>query len=326
MSYSKDYIGNKEYVNGRLSRIDVPGGYIKVSGATHKVYGYQTDYLGSNRVVLDAANSSNVVQYMRYYPFGLQQRECYWKELQPYKYSGKEYISFGGLECSDFGARLYDQSIGRWMCPDPLAEKYYSVSPYVYCMNNPMSCFDMRGDSVTILNLGTGTNQHMAMLIQNDAGKWQYYSVNGDNVYSSGNHVGGRTFDDLGIGVWDSPQQFLNSDYNKEGDKEDKHINSYGYIEGYILPTDKEQDKIIKEKFLDISVNEEYGIISNNCATVVQRSLNAAGIKTDQIQKIPANKFLGESSFTVRRNPFIPSIAFKTIMKNNMNGIYIKKL
>ncbi|MCP9610510.1 M91 family zinc metallopeptidase [Coprobacter tertius] len=53
------------------------------------------------------------------------------------------------MECSDFGARLYDQSIGRWMCPDPLAEKYYSVSPYVYCMNNPMSCFDMRGDSIT---------------------------------------------------------------------------------------------------------------------------------------------------------------------------------
>ncbi|MCP9610512.1 DUF6443 domain-containing protein [Coprobacter tertius] len=151
VSYSKDYIGNKEYVNGRLSRIDVPGGYIKVSGATHKVYGYQKDYLGSNRVVLDAANSSNVVQYMRYYPFGLQQRECYWKELQPYKYSGKEYISFGGLECSDFGARLYDQSIGRWMCPDPLAEKYYSVSPYVYCMNNPMRYVDPDGMDIYML-------------------------------------------------------------------------------------------------------------------------------------------------------------------------------
>ena len=56
MSYSKDYIGNKEYVNGGLSRIDVPGGYIKVSGATHKVYGYQSDYLGSNRVVLEESN------------------------------------------------------------------------------------------------------------------------------------------------------------------------------------------------------------------------------------------------------------------------------
>ena len=96
VSYSKDYIGNKEYVNGKLSRIDVPGGYIKVSGNTQKVYGYQSDYLGSNRVVLDASNGNNVVQYMRYYPFGLQQRESYWQELQPYKYSGKEYISFGG--------------------------------------------------------------------------------------------------------------------------------------------------------------------------------------------------------------------------------------
>jgi len=39
----------------------------------------------------------------------------------------------------------------------------------------------------------------MAILIQNNEGKWQYFSVNGDNVYVSGNHTGGREFDDIAI-------------------------------------------------------------------------------------------------------------------------------
>lgn len=47
-----------------------------------------------------------------------------------------------------------------------------------------MNAIDLKGDSTTVLNLGYGTNQHMAPLIQNDKGKCQYYSVNGDNVFS----------------------------------------------------------------------------------------------------------------------------------------------
>jgi len=28
---------------------------------------------------------------------------------------------------------------------DPLAEKYYSISPYVYCLDNPINRFDPDG-------------------------------------------------------------------------------------------------------------------------------------------------------------------------------------
>ena len=59
-------------------------------------------------------------------------------------------------------------------------------------------------------------------MIQNKENKWEYYSVNGDNVYVSGKHSGGRTFDDLGEHKFNSPQQFLESKYNREGDKNDK--------------------------------------------------------------------------------------------------------
>jgi hypothetical protein len=38
-----------------------------------------------------------------------------------------------------------DAAIGRFTTVDPLAEKYYSISPYVYCANNPLRFTDPTG-------------------------------------------------------------------------------------------------------------------------------------------------------------------------------------
>jgi hypothetical protein len=45
----------------------------------------------------------------------------------------------------DYGARNYDPSLGRWMNMDPLAEKYFSKNPYMYCNNNPILYIDPNG-------------------------------------------------------------------------------------------------------------------------------------------------------------------------------------
>ena len=45
----------------------------------------------------------------------------------------------------DFGARLYDPAIAIFLQPDPLAEKYYNLSPYAYCANNPVNFVDSDG-------------------------------------------------------------------------------------------------------------------------------------------------------------------------------------
>jgi uncharacterized protein RhaS with RHS repeats len=40
---------------------------------------------------------------------------------------------------------MYDPAIGRWHVVDPLAENTYSLTPYRYAQNNPISIFDVAG-------------------------------------------------------------------------------------------------------------------------------------------------------------------------------------
>lgn len=47
----------------------------------------------------------------------------------------------------DFGARIYDPRIGRWLSIDPLAGKFPDQSPYSFAYNNPIRYLDFKGES-----------------------------------------------------------------------------------------------------------------------------------------------------------------------------------
>jgi RHS repeat-associated protein len=127
------------YENGTLKRILVEGGYI--AGTAYNFY--LQDHLGNNRVVASASGA--VVQSNHYYPFGATFYDSSGAAAQPYQYNGKEMDTKGGLNWLDYGARHYDPVIGRWGVLDPKAEEYYSVSPYVYALNNPVNLIDPDG-------------------------------------------------------------------------------------------------------------------------------------------------------------------------------------
>ena len=57
----------------------------------------------------------------------------------------KELDRFLNWDMLDYGARWYDSKLQCWSTPDPLAEKYYHLSPYVYCANSPVNLIDKDG-------------------------------------------------------------------------------------------------------------------------------------------------------------------------------------
>lgn len=149
-----DYVGNVIYKNNVLNRILVDGGYIE-GGVYHY---YMTDHLGNNRVVVNA--SGTVTQRNHYYPFGTAFAENTVDEQkkQPYKYNGKELDQMHGLNLYDYSARYYESAVGRFTTVDPLAEKYYSWSPYAYVMNNPLKYTDPTGMYVSEESVGAWVN------------------------------------------------------------------------------------------------------------------------------------------------------------------------
>lgn len=153
---STDYCGPWEYVNGRLSCIRIPGGYIEGDS----VYFHIADHQGNIRQVWNATTAMTV-QDNHYYPYGAPFGESvstlYVKTMartgntfneistDPYRYSAKEWQPAFGLNLYDFIARQYDPILCRFTSPDPLNGKYPQLSPYLYCAANPINYSDPTG-------------------------------------------------------------------------------------------------------------------------------------------------------------------------------------
>ena len=91
---------------------------------------------------------SDIVSYSDYYPFGMLLPNRH-ESTNAYRYG------FNGMEKDDevsgegnsydFGARIYDSRVGRWLSVDPLAHKLPQYSPYAYCFNSPIYFIDKDG-------------------------------------------------------------------------------------------------------------------------------------------------------------------------------------
>ena len=165
---------------GRIARETSAAGTVSYRPLIHL-----RDHLGSLRSVIDG-DTGTVVETNDYYPFGKRIQvtapvsepvggsqhaaEPAVTAVAPatsvastsspnrWHFSGKEDQSFlnASIPLLDFGARMYNPSIARWTTADPLSEKYYGISPYVYCLNNPTNSFDPDGKAVWFIPLIKG--------------------------------------------------------------------------------------------------------------------------------------------------------------------------
>lgn len=144
------YVGNTEYSTslgsgGRTynyKQTNNEEGYTK-NLTNVSYYYFRRDHLGSIREVV--VSSGALIQSMQYYPSGLPWAESRISSWQQRKYNGKEWIEAHGLDEYDSQARMYYPAIMRTTTIDPLAEKYYSISPYAWCGNNPVNRVDPDG-------------------------------------------------------------------------------------------------------------------------------------------------------------------------------------
>ena len=135
-----------------LESVEFDGGrFIKTSGGLEARY-FVTDHLGSVRAV--RTSSGEVVEQNDYYPFGLR-----WADSgssvsdNRYRYNGKEDLSFLKIPYTDFGFRQFDPKFRLgWNGADPLAEKYFPVSPYAFCAGNPVNLIDLEGQDIWEIN------------------------------------------------------------------------------------------------------------------------------------------------------------------------------
>ena len=154
------YIGSLIYAsnsgNLQIESTDFAGGRINLVENTltntlsQDIQYHHKDHLGSVRAITD--NSGSVIEQNAYYPFGSRHTfgNTYAQTTNRFKFNGKEEQTTGNLNYLDYGARMYDSNIARWTTQDPLAEKYYSQSPYNYCVNNPVMFVDPDGRKIEI--------------------------------------------------------------------------------------------------------------------------------------------------------------------------------
>ncbi|WP_282079915.1 RHS repeat domain-containing protein [Aquimarina algiphila] len=154
-----EYTGNYIYKNDQLQYMSTPEGYATPNGSSYR-YVYQfKDHLDNVRLsyTKNDTGTLEIIEESNYYPFGLTHKgynntvsSLGNSTAQLLKFGGKEEQNELGLEWLDYGARNYDASLGRWMNLDPLANKYYPISPYAYVANNPIMFIDPDGKRIIL--------------------------------------------------------------------------------------------------------------------------------------------------------------------------------
>ena len=166
-----------------LDKILIDNGYIKDG----EYYFYIKDHLGNNRAT--AFSTGSVKGMDDYFPYGMPVIDSKWgKNPQAYRFGGKELERLMGLNLYDFQARWHDPALGRFMSVDPLCEKYYSISPYAYCMNNPIKYIDPNGKDWIVANGTSNYEWRNDITAESTIPKgYQYVGANDSDILS---HLG----------------------------------------------------------------------------------------------------------------------------------------
>ncbi|WPV66701.1 RHS repeat-associated core domain-containing protein [Chitinophaga sp. LS1] len=98
-----------------------------------------------------------------YYPFGSQiLGRSFDSSKYRYGFNGKENdneVKGEGNE-QDYGMRVYDPRVGRFLSVDPLTNDYPWYTPYQFASNSPILCLDVDGLEVDPFTIGRAVSSN----------------------------------------------------------------------------------------------------------------------------------------------------------------------
>ena len=139
---------NEEVPVDNLSMLDVSS--LQQTGNPTDVFYYHPNHLGSTAFVTD--ENATVTQGFLYAPFGeitTEYNANFGCDIIPkYSFNAKELDEETGMYY--YEARYYKPPV--FTSRDPMFEKYFWMSPYAYCANNPVKYVDPSGEAVIPTN------------------------------------------------------------------------------------------------------------------------------------------------------------------------------
>jgi RHS repeat-associated protein len=111
---------------------------------------------------------TSISSFTKDYPFGSLIQNRSWSDASReyrYGFNGKEKDFETSSDNYDFGARIYDGRLGRWLSLDPLMKKYPNASNYLFSHNSPISLIDPSGKVVIVGTLSNFNSGGMDVLV-----------------------------------------------------------------------------------------------------------------------------------------------------------------
>ena len=275
---------------------------------------YVTDYLGNVRAVVDGSTEA-IYKVSDYSTFG-EESQVISLQTSPVPvgitlrdgYTGQENQNLNfGTSYTDFGARQYSPALRRWMTPDPLSEKYYGVSPYAFCNNNPVNFVDPDGQTPRLYIQKSGIG-HAFVTVGEGRNTIVYtYGRYGALNESSGSDSGVLTPKGEGVLLrltGDSAEDYLSS-VQKEGyfdifqinEADDSTVSAF-YDERFSAGSSPTEPTKSSFNNPNARVINTYSLFNNNCVTTSLEGINSSSkvIDTDIIAPRSLARFMRKYS------------------------------
>ena len=175
-----------------------------------KPFFYHSDHLGSAAYL---TSGGHVTQTLNYLPYGedwIDIQNNLDPQLGQYTFNGKEKDYESGFHY--YGARYYwSEVLTGWLSVDPMMDKYPSISPYAYCMWNPVKLVDPDGREIDewqfnlltgeMIKTGNGGGKtHQTVTFVNPDGTTTVKEYEGNAVLLDYRNEGGRIDYKLQVG------------------------------------------------------------------------------------------------------------------------------